>query len=322
MSPEKKNYRVLKDNLGSAEVLISPGRDLRPKESEKESTCPFCPGNEHLTPPTLLELPEGSKDKGGRGAWEVRVFENKHPFFPQQKADEAYGIHEVIVESPDHDAVFHRLPVKAISRIMRVIRQRISHHSSNEHLCALMAFRNQGFHAGASIKHPHTQLVGLSWVPPRLVQESEAFLNTAEQGYCPLCLEPSDPLIIIEENSFRAFSPPAPRFQRETWIAPVHHEPAFTNLKDREIDDLAALFKKVLSAIEKLSSDGKKDKPFEYNLVLHTEPLNEESGTFHTHLEILPRPEALAGFEIGSGMLVNPIPPEKAVSDLREILFA
>jgi UDPglucose--hexose-1-phosphate uridylyltransferase len=143
----------------------------------------------------------------------------------------------------------------------------------------------------------------------------------AEQGYCPLCLEPSDPLIIIEEDSFRAFSPLAPRFQRETWIAPVHHEPAFTNLKDREIDDLAALFKKVLSAIAKLHTGGENPKPFEYNLVLHTEPLDDESGTFHTHIEILPRPEALAGFEIGSGMLVNPIPPEQTVSQLREILF-
>jgi UDPglucose--hexose-1-phosphate uridylyltransferase len=318
MNVRRKKNRVLKDNLGDTEVLISPGRDLRPKESEKESTCPFCPGNEHLTPPSLLELPEGSKDK----SWEIRVFENRYPFFPQQRADETNGIHEVIVESPNHDALFHRMPVKNISRVMYVIRQRMHYHSSNERLRALMAFRNEGLHGGASIKHPHTQLVGLSWVPPRLVQESEAFLNMAEQGYCPLCLEPSDPLIIIEEGSFRAFSPPAPRFQRETWIAPVHHEPAFTNLKDHEIDDLAALFKKVLSAIAELSSDGKKDKTFEYNLLLHTEPLNDESGTFHTHIEILPRPEALAGFEIGSGMLVNPVPPEQAVSDLRKILFA
>ena len=318
MGLKERDYFLLRDTLGSSEVLISPGRDLRPKESEKESTCPFCPGNEHLTPPTLFELPEGSKDRG----WEVRVFENRYPFFPQQKADEAYGIHEVIVESPDHDALFHRMPVKLVSRVMRVIRQRMRHHSSNERLCTLMAFRNEGFHAGASIKHPHTQLVGLSWVPPRLVQESEAFLNMAEQGYCPLCLEPSDPLIVIEEDSFRAFSPPVPRFPRETWIAPVHHEPAFTNLKNHEIDDLAALFKKVLSAIAKFSSEGKNPKPFEYNLVLHTEPLDDDSGTFHTHIEILPRPEALAGFEIGSGIVVNPIPPEQAVSELREILFA
>ncbi|MEA3311288.1 MAG: hypothetical protein U9Q76_03610 [candidate division WOR-3 bacterium] len=312
MGLKKRDYLLLGDALGSSEVLISPGRCSRPKETEQDAKgkCPFCPGAEQLTPPTLFRLPE-------KGNWEVRVFENRYPFFPEDENDETYGIHEVIVETPQHDALMHQMPVRTISRVMRVIRDRMSHHGSNERLRTLMAFRNEGLRGGASRKHPHTQLVGLSWVPPRLVQESEAFLNMAEKGYCPLCLEPSDPLIVIEEESFRAFSPLTPRFQRETWIAPVRHEPAFTNLKDKKIDDLAALFKKVLSALAKLSES----ELFEYNLVLHTEPLNDESGTFHTHIEILPRPEALAGFEIGSGLMVNPTAPQQSASELREILF-
>jgi UDPglucose--hexose-1-phosphate uridylyltransferase len=313
MGVKKRDYLLLRDILGSAEVLISPGRCSRPKEAKGK--CPFCPGAEQLTPPTLLKIPE-------KGDWQVRVFENRYPFFPEDENDEAYGIHEVIVETPQHDALMHEMPVQTISRVMRVIRDRMGHHASNERLRALMAFRNEGSHGGASCKHPHTQLVGLSWVPPRLAKESEAFLNMAEQGRCPLCLAPTDPLIIVEEESFRAFSPPTPRFPHETWIAPVHHEPAFTNLKDAEINDLASLFKKVLSAIAKSSLRGQKPGPFDYNLVLHTEPLDDEQGTFHTHIEILPRPEALAGFEIGSGLLINPIPPEQAVSELREVLFS
>jgi len=316
MSLKKKDYLLLRDSLGSSEVLISPGRYSRPKETKQDAKgkCPFCPGAEHLTPPTLLKIPE-------KGDWKVRVFENRYPFFPEDENDETYGIHEVIVETPKHDALMHQMPVQTISRVMRVIRDRMSHHGSNERLRALMAFRNEGLRGGASRKHPHTQLVGLSWVPPRLVQESEAFLNMAEKGRCPLCLVTTDPLIIVEEESFRAFSPPTPRFPHETWIAPVHHEPAFANLKDKKIDDLAALFRKVLSALAQLSSRGRKSSPFDYNLVLHTEPLNDESGTFHTHIEILPRYEALAGFEIGSGLMVNPIAPQQSVSELREILF-
>jgi len=312
MNPKGRTYRVLRDSLSSSHVLISPGRCSRPKDAKGK--CPFCPGSEHLTPPTLFKLPE-------EGDWQVRVFANRYPFFPSNEDDEVYGIHEVIVETPKHDALLHQMSVQTISRAMRVIRDRMSHHGSNERLRALIAFRNEGLRGGASRKHPHTQLVGLSWLPPRLAKESEAFLNMAEQGRCPLCLAPTDPLIIVEEESFRAFSPPTPRFPHETWIAPVHHEPAFTNLKDAEIDDLAALLKKVLSAIAKLSSRGRESKPFDYNLVLHTEPLDEEQGTFHTHIEILPRPEALAGFEIGSGLMVNPIAPEQSVSELREILF-
>lgn len=316
MGLKERDYLLLRDSLGSSEVLISPGRCSRPKETEQDAKgkCPFCPGNEQLTPPTLFRLPE-------KGNWKIRVFANRYPFFPSNKNHETYGIHEVIVETPKHDALLHEMPVRTISRVMRVIRDRMSHHGSNERLRALMAFRNEGLRGGASRKHPHTQLVGLSWVPPHLVQESEAFLNMAEKGRCPLCLVTTDPLIIVEEESFRAFSPPTPRFPHETWIAPVHHEPAFTNLKDKEIDDLAALFRKVLSALAKLSSRGKESSPFDYNLVLHTEPLNDESGTFHTHIEILPRYEALAGFEIGSGLMVNPIVPQQSVSELREILF-
>jgi UDPglucose--hexose-1-phosphate uridylyltransferase len=312
MNPQEQRYRLLKDNLSASQIIISPGRFLRPKDSAKKASaeCPFCPAAEHLTPPTLFQLPR-------EGNWQVRVFRNLFPLVSPDEADDAYGIHEVIVETPQHDVCFHRLPIRAISRVMYAIRERMKLHSTNERLQTLITFRNQGLRGGASLAHPHTQLVGLSWVPPGLMTQSQAFVDMAEKGYCPLCLDPTDPLIVAEEGSFRAFSPPAPRFPRETWIAPCRHEPALSNLKDTELDDLSALLKKLLSALAKITSP----KDLDYNLVFHTEPLNDERGTFHTHIEILPRPEALAGFEMGGGLFVNPIAPQQSVSELRQVLL-
>jgi len=306
----QKNGRVLEDPLTASRVLITPQRASRPKDSDgRGGQCPFCPGAEHLTPPALLTLPPDTKD------WQVRVFKNRYPFFPSTASDEAYGIHEVVVETPRHEAVFHELSVNEVARSLRAIRRRMSHHREDPRLRALVAFRNQGMRGGASLEHPHSQLVGLSWIPPRLARETEGFLRLAEQGRCPLCLDASDPLIVVEEGSFRAFSPPAPRFPYEVWLAPVHHEPAFTNLKDIELDDLAALLKRILAGLARLVS------PLEYNLILHTEPLDDNSGSFHLHLEILPRSDALAGFELGTGLAVNPIGPEVTVARMHEVLF-
>lgn len=164
--------------------------------------------------------------------------------------------------------------------------------------------------------HPHTQLIGLSNVPPRLAAETKRFTELAEKGSCPLCLSAGSPFIVAEEGSFRTFSPEAPRFPREVWIAPVHHEPSFINLTDVELDDLAALLKKTLAALSRLFD------PFDYNLIFHTEPVADETGTFHTHIEIIPRPEPMAGFEIGTGVMVNPVPAHVAVSELRDILIS
>lgn len=310
--PGGGGYRIVTHPLLEVPVLISPGRMSRPKDKGSNKKCPFCQGGEALTPPTLYSVPE-DKD------WQIRVFSNLYPLVSPDPENRAYGIHEVIVETPQHDRLFHTMPVHSISRILKVIRDRMGCHSSNERLKALIAFRNEGLRGGASLVHPHTQLIGLAYIPPRLKQEGKGFMNMAEQGRCPLCLESSDPSIILEETSFRAFSPIAPRLPRETWLAPVHHEPSFVNLKEREIDDLAALLKKVLTAIAALQSPH--ERSFDYNLVLHTESLDDESGTFHTHVEILPRPEAMAGFELGTGLMINPIEPAQAVAEIRGMLI-
>lgn len=308
---------LLEDSLTSTRVIYAPTRTKRPTDKthgKVPERCPFCRGAEHLTPPTLLALPD---DK----SWQVRVFKNLYPFTAQDirqdtgGVQDAGGVQEVIVETPEHDAKFHGLSIKSISLLLRAFRIRIRYHQDNPKLRSVTVFRNQGARGGASLVHPHSQLVGLSFIPPRLAIEQEGFLKLAEKGQCPLCLVKDDPLIIAEEGTFRAFSPGAPRFPREVWIAPVGHEPSFSELKDKELDDLAAVLKKILTGLEKLTS------PFDYNMVLHTEPVDDESGTFHTHLEILPRSEALAGFEMGSGLYVNPVVPGQTVAELREVIF-
>jgi UDPglucose--hexose-1-phosphate uridylyltransferase len=258
-----------------------------------------------LTPPTLFSLPEG-KDQ-----WKVRVFSNLYPLVSADRSSDTYGTHEVIVETPEHDVQFQELPSSQILLVLQAIRERIKHLSRDENLVSFIAFRNQGLRGGASLVHPHTQLVGLSWIPPRLFGKLSAFAEHRGRGQCPLCSEKMIPRIIFEHDGFRAFSPQVPRFPKEVWIAPSRHESSYTNLSNYELSAMAAVLKTILQGLSQLFS------PFDYNLVLYTKPRNDDSDTFHTHLEIIPRPEALAGFELGSGMFVNPQTTQQSILELR-----
>lgn len=323
-----KEERVerLHDDLTGSEVLAASLREQRPT-SAFGSVCPFCPGSESMTPPALWQDIDPVTQN-----WRIRIFENRFPILSRDQASGAHGVHEVIVETPRHDALLDDLSVSEISRIFMAIRSRMKFHKDNPALKVLFAFRNQGARGGASLAHPHSQLAGLSWIPDILASETRGFLAMAEQGTCPLCMEPANPLIVLEEGSMRAFSPRVPRFPREIWIAPVHHEPSFMDIKDTALDDLASLLKKILRALSAISEKGKPTvspeesatilKGLSYNLVLHTEPLDDDSGTFHTHIEILPRPAAIAGFELGSGVMVNPVGASDSVSDLKEMLLS
>lgn len=325
--PSDRLNDKLSDKLSGScpEVIVASMRDLRPR-SGKGSVCPFCKGSEQMTPPALYALPDASD-------WQIRVFANLYPFFSADPDSASYGVHEVIVETQRHDATLESLTVKEIARVFGAIKARMQHHKENERLKVIFAFRNQGSLGGASLEHPHTQLVGMSWAPPRIAAEHKGFLEMAEKGECPCCLSANDPLIAAEEQSFRAFSPRVPRFPREIWLAPVRHEPSFTELKPEAIDDLASLLKKVLLGLSAIFKNAHRPEAarspkepetsfqgFDYNLVLHTEPLEDQSGTFHMHIEILPRMHAIAGFEIGSGTMVNPVAAEDAATALRETM--
>jgi UDPglucose--hexose-1-phosphate uridylyltransferase len=184
----------------------------------------------------------------------------------------------------------------------------------------IAVFKNCGEAAGATLEHPHSQLIALPVIPRRVTEKldgSQAYFNYKRQ--CVFCdiiqQELTDGRRLVAQNDdFIAFEPFAPRFPFETHILPRNHQSAFEDTADCMLPALAEIMSIVFRKINKVLGF----PPF--NFMLHTAPFNKDVSEFyHWHLEIIPRLTKIAGFEWGSGFYINPTPPEQAAQFLRDI---
>ena len=317
-------------------VAFAKDRALRPSDFEAVprrrggAVCPFCAGNEHLTPRELTRVPaEGAAQ---HSAWLVRVVENKYPaVHPRReyRAEDAggtllqsipgFGAHEVIIESSRHVLSVTELSAAEFARVVGVYRARFRAHQSDARPLFPMLFKNNGPEAGASLEHAHSQLIVLPTVPSVTRAELEAARRYLEaHGTCIYCeLIEREILakerLVAESENFVAFCPFAARFSYETWILPKCHAGRFESLEGPLIGEFSGLFLHVLRRIEAIL-----DRPA-YNYYIHNSPLktDNESRCYHWHLEITPRLGKMAGYELGSGYYINPVLPEDAASRLR-----
>jgi len=303
-----------KDYLLDRWVLIAANRSKRPqdfmvkkKPKEKPKICFFCPGNEHLTP---QELDRISKGKG----WIVRAFQNMYPAtsldFPR-----AYGSHEVIVETDDHDKNLQDLEVSHIQKILEMYCRRIEANRKVKRINFVLIFKNHGEEAGTSLIHEHTQLISTEKIPTLIENEVKEYSKYAAKNkscaYCDIIKEEMRSERKVYENEHIAcFVPYASRFPFETWIFPKKHAKNLTDLSDKEKYSLAESLKILLKKL-----DAKFNDP-PYNFYLHPAPFNAKD--FHFHIEICPRLTRLAGFELGTDVVINIMPPEVAANELRK----
>lgn len=291
-------------------MIIAPKRGERPNEFQKASTiattsCFFCPGHESLTPTELGRLPYGKE-------WQVRWFENRfaavHPDNFRLKTDnrfytvaKASGTHEVIVETPDHRQLAE-LSEKEISLVIDAYKNRIDALSKNH--AYVSVFKNSGVDAGTSLIHSHSQVIATPIIPTEI---NELVLARRKFIDCPHCAiissEKNSARRCFENNDWVAFTPYASRFNYECWLFPKAH---VRNLNEINSTSLANLLKQVLGKLLKLNCS--------YNLVLKYSPSNED---LHLHLELLPRISLFAGFEFGSGIIINTVAPEDAAAFYR-----
>jgi UDPglucose--hexose-1-phosphate uridylyltransferase len=249
-------------------VIVAPQREERPNVYEG-APCPFCPGAENETPPEICR--DGDP-------WRIRVFPNRYP--PTEHA-------EIIVESALHDDAFDALAPDHAQRVVEIYFERYRVLATNAYVCI---FKNDGRMAGASIPHLHSQLVGLPFVPPRIVAEGEAFARAAS---CPLCDVRMHPLI-RETEHYRWIAPHGARFAYQQWIVPKAHEH-----QPAEPRELASLLQSSVAAMRKISSA--------FNWTFINFP-REPRG--HWYVELIPRTVVIAGFEIGTGTFVNTAAPD------------
>jgi UDPglucose--hexose-1-phosphate uridylyltransferase len=275
-------------------VVISPARTTRPDDGKPMSeapgshlggsVCPFCAGNEALTPPEVYRIGSGEKDKPG---WLVRVVPNKFPIT---------DIHEVFIHSTSHTDNVERLPLDHVAKILSCYRDRYRAHVNDGQV---LIFCNSGLHAGASLAHPHSQLVV---VPKQITLDS-------------LSREPINN--VIENNThFVTYCPDFSQWPYEVWIAPKEEGHKYDDIKDNELTDLASVFQRALKKIEavyKRSPIKPKDRgdQFVYNYYI--------SHSNNWFIRIVPRFIHRAGFELGTGLNVNIVDSSIAAKELKEI---
>ncbi len=326
-----------KDPITGRWVIISTDRSRRPGDFSRESVvikgvgvCPFCPGNEHTTPPEILAYRPGESPTRDSEGWNLRVVPNKFPALGiegelERHADGMFdkmsgiGAHEVVIETPNHMETLATMPVKRVEDVFWAFRDRILDLKQDRRFKYIMVFKNHGEAAGASLEHPHSQLIALPILPKQVVEELEGakryFSNKERCIYCDIIRQELEERtrVVAENQDFVTLSPYAPRFPFETWILPKRHESAFENSPSNFYENLARMLRTIL-----VKSIHVLDNPA-YNLVLHTSPIQENTNDYyHWHLEIIPKLAKTAGFEWGTGFYINPTPPEEAAKFLRE----
>ncbi len=303
------NSHLRKDILSSNWVIVSNDREFRPNEYRAKIKCPFCPGNEKETPPAICEL----KDLKG---WYIRVVPNKYPALTLENKNfqESEGLnkkfyvkghHEVIIEDRNHFKKINE--IKHLDKVLEIYALRMKELYSLKNVKYVMLFRNYGQNAGASLIHPHSQIISMPLLPLRVSDELKHFKTYhLKNKKCAMCDILSDEKkfkkrIIFENSHFVAFAPFASRFNFEIWVSPVNHEPDF--YKETEFKKLSEALKNVFSKLHYSIKD------LSYNMIIHTAPSGEKK--FHWHIEILPKIAMPAGFEWGSGFYINSLSPER-----------
>jgi UDPglucose--hexose-1-phosphate uridylyltransferase len=290
---------------------------MLPIENELSRPCPFCPGNEESTPPAL-------ESYGTEGQWLVRVVPNLYPAFegnepmrvtnlgPVFTQATASGIHEVLVFSPDHDGSWADLDDKHAGLAMAAIRDRMEDHARRSTVRYTQAIVNHGREAGASLDHPHGQLLGIPFVPGEIADEEAGFRRF--EGSCLLCTVAeaelaADHRIVYEDDRSLVICPYWSGAPYEMLVMPREHE---VHLENAGPQDVVAVGRALRTALSLLRE---KVRDVAYNIVFHTAP-HHHDGPFHWHVHLVPRLTSTAGFEQGTGVMINIVAPELACQHL------
>ena len=320
-------------------VIFAPERSHRPHEwkssseqaassVESEGLCPFCPGHEETNGAEIYAVRNSSISNAPD--WSVRVIPNKFPALRKADENQRYqegqlfrymsgcGAHEVIIESPDHQRFLADQTVEHIEQVLRTLQVRFNDLMSDRRFQSVVIFKNHGERAGTSLRHPHFQLIATPVVPQLLRLRyriaTEYFDQTGQCLYSQLRDEELNAghRVVAENDDYAAITPYASHVPFELRISPKHHRASFGRVAKMQLRTLAELLKMVLTKIYICLNNP------DFNLTINTASRGDEiEEDFLWHLQILPRLTTVAGFELGSGMSINPVLPEDAARLLR-----
>lgn len=325
----------IRKNLVTGElVIIAPERAGRPQDHAEVNpppppswvdSCVFCPGNEHLTP-------DETYCDGDATTWSVRSVPNKFSALSRegqlwehrtglQRCAAAVGPHEVIIESPKHDEPLGRMTQHQARRVIDAWHARFVDFYDDPRVRHVVLFENHGIAAGSSLVHPHAQLVGLPLPVSRYrARRSRAINHLERYGRCVVCETIDEERaagvrVVLDTETCLALVPYAALSPYHLWILPKYHASSFAGATPAARADLAIAISRVLRAVARAVNDPA------YNLVVLSGPPNGRNpDAVHWYVSIVPRVTRSAGFELGSGMYINPSWPRQSAATLRDAL--
>ena len=357
MTEKPSTVREIRINpiVPSESVLVSTARGMRPRKEEAPAprdtrkhvdTCPFCTGNETMTPPTISSVPDEDD-------WQIRVVENLYPVlgddstsnnlvFGLQQTIDGYGRHEVIVDHTQHGIAIHEMSEQHLFALLGVYRDRVEAlYQADPRIQYVLVFKNFGPAAGASIPHTHSQVIAMPVVPENVFNEvtnsRQYFEKNRQCIFCSLIDEALTfeatiydrdsgsvrrkinvgQYVVERGEHFVAIKPFASRYEWELHILPLQHNSDFLTITEDQRRDFAQVLKNTMARLDAVIGGA------QFNFFLHSLPHTKNFDNFqdsyHWHLEICPRTSIPTGFELGSGLFVSTISPEEAAEQLRAV---
>jgi len=323
LNPITREWVIIAKEKGKKpEDFIIVKENRKPPEFLK--TCPFCPGNETVTPKETFKICD---EKG----WKIRVVPNKFAMLSNEgerarshtglhKNVNGVGTHEVIIETPIHNLTTATMPLEQLKEVIQVYKDRFLEIYRDQRVEHVILFKNSGAASGTTIEHPHSQVVGIPVMPLHIRSRIENAMRFFDDtGECLMCRMIKDELnegtrIVMDTKHFTAFVPYAALSPFHTWIFPKKHSGFFADMQSDEIWDIASNLKSIMARLY----HGLNNPDFNY-VVMSGNPSDVNSGFIHWYLSIVPRMAMASGFELGSGMYINPLIPERAAEYLRNV---
>ena len=326
-----------RDPIGGRWVIVDTDHPSEPKDYPfepqiyKNEVCPFCYGNESMTPAEIDVIREPGTYPNTAG-WQVRVIANKFPALQIEGDLDRHGLgmydmsagvgaHEVIIETPYHNKDISELTNQEFENFLSIYCRRSLDLAKDKRFKYIMIFKNSGAAAGASLEHSHTQLIALPMVPKNVCEEIKGARNYFEYRerciFCDIIRQETQEKerVVLENKDFLSFCPFVSRFPFEICVIPKKHGGYFCNISTEEIKSLASILKETIVKLRNIFPN------LSYNYIIHTSPINGDGGLegYHWHIEFMPKLTRVAGFEWGSGFYVVATPPELAAEYLRKV---
>lgn len=332
---KKNKITELRQDLVTGDwVVIAAGRAKRPEEFAQKAqeeivedtshACFFCYPEETGQEEAVLIYANEAGD------WSLRVFPNKYPAFSRGKkikhieegpyfGMDGVGYHELVV-TRNHEKQIALLSNEAVTEIIDAYQDRYIDLMNKKSVNYIEIFHNHGKKAGASITHPHSQLMAIPVISPYIKSELDGAESYHKANkHCVYCAMIEWELeckkrIVFENANFLAFCPYSSRVAFEIWIVPKKHKPYFERINSVEKAEVAEALQIAIAKIFKGLNNP------DYNFYIHTSPCDgKDYPHYHWHIEILPRTSIWAGFELSTGIEISTIEPEEAANYLREI---